>query len=102
MKLESTLSQHYQLMKAKLINVQQKVESTDASIERLSRLLDAVTENVLALPDPVVPIFATQNSVQPRALSQPTQRPVMTWKRKKTQAARRTFQSQSEIDSSYF
>ena len=102
-KLELTLKQHYKVMKAKLKNVQQKVESTDASIERLSKLLDAVTESVIALPDTnIIPITSSQRQSHQIPFTQPPRRPALTWRRKKAPNGRNKVMSQSELDSLYF
>ena len=96
-KLESSLNQHYKMMKSKIKSVQEKVESTDASIERLNRLLDSITESVIAMPN----INATVVTPQRKPATQPTPRTVMTWKRKKSGSGR-TIMSQAQIDSMYF
>ena len=102
-KLETTLKQHYKVMKNKLKSVQQKVESTDASIERLSKLLDAVTESVVALPDiSITPITSSQNQQQRIPFTQPPRRPALTWRRKRVSNGRNKVMSQSELDSLYF
>ena len=100
-KLESTLNQHYKLVKAKLKNVQQKVESTDASIERLSKLLDSVTECVYSLPEISIVQATSPRQSQSISFTQPVARPSLTWRRKKSTKGRR-IQSQSEMDSLYF
>ena len=101
-KLEVTLKQHYKLMKTKIKQVQQRVESTDASIERLSKLLDVVTEAAYEIAEP-----ESQNQVQRQSQNIPSTQPpassqrVMTWRRKKISKDRK-HHSQAEIDAVFF
>jgi hypothetical protein len=98
-KLEVTLKHHYKMMKSKIKQVQQRVESTDASIERLSKLLDAVTEAACEFTDPQIQISTKKplTSTQPPASSQR----VMMWRRKRPNSEKKN-QSQAAIDALFF
>lgn len=96
-KLEVTLNEHYKQMKGKLKRIQARIEITDSSIERLSQILDDVSETILLLPSPqvspVIPQIVPGNTrvmaqninvnqnTPAKGNTQPT--PLLSWRRNK-------------------
>lgn len=110
-KLEVTLNEHYKQMKSKLKRIQARIEITDNSIERLSQILDDVSETILLLPSPQMdPVYTPMSIGTTRIMAenqnansrfelktqtQPT--PCMSWRRGKRSAALKNDQSRNQI-----